>query len=271
MAEVVESVYQREEVAMTARNHARLWRRALVVGIAGLILTQNGCSIIGLATGLQHDARKPKGGVYPGWQWAKITPGTDVMVRLTDGTKFEGTLMSVDQLPADVYAHHYTERRQSDPAVAILPTLHDSISLMLVTSEGVSGEFLGFDQQFDSGTVVPCIQLLPKGQQTTRRVDLRQVTKIKDAHQNDIVPDSITSLMRLKRLPVLSGLFFSTRSGPTQVPFDRIDRLVFHGGYGAVSGFLVGLVIDAAVVGIVALIADALSHLDLLGDGCFAC
>jgi len=69
-----------------------------VAGIAGLILTQGGCSIYGLITGLQHDARKPEGGAYPGWQWVTLTEGTEVTVRMTDGTKLKGTLMSVDQL-----------------------------------------------------------------------------------------------------------------------------------------------------------------------------
>jgi len=135
-----------------------------------------------------------------------------------------------------------------------LPALQDSISLTLATPEEVSGRFLGFDQWFDSATVVSCIQLRPKGQQSSRCIDLRQVTGFRDASQNVIRTDSLTVLLQSKRLPLRSGLLLSTFSGLTFVPFEQIDRLMFRGEYGAVQGFVVGLFLDAAVVGIAALI-----------------
>ncbi len=238
--------------------------KAIAVVIAGLVL--GGCSIIGLVTGLMHDARKPKGGVYPAWQWAKLEPGTDVKVRLTDGKRLDGTFIMIDQVPAYEYSRSYEKSRQSDPGVGALPAIGDSINLTLATAEVIAGTFLGFDQTYDSAGILPWIHLRTQDSWSARRIDVRQVSEFGDIHQKRISIDSIAALARLKRLPTLSSVLLSTNTGLTHVPLDRIDRLYFKGQYGAVQGFFVGLLIDGALIGLTAAMISS-----IMSDLCIFC
>jgi hypothetical protein len=216
----------------------------LIVAVATLALS--GCSAILGGIGALSDASTPERNI-PAWQEATIKPGTAINVVLKDGTWLRGKYSGLGRIPAEQYAAIYSQAREQKPEGIFLPALGDSIDigtsvrLFKEFEEKLEGTFEGFEHD----------RILTKLKGTTLLSDvpLSFITKISSDRGHAIFGETIKRLILEGQIPVMSAIVVEGEAGKTRVAMDNVRQIEIPvKKHSALTGFLIGAVIDTAVV-----------------------
>jgi hypothetical protein len=217
----------------------------LITAVA--VLALNGCSMIGLGIGVSIDSSKPNQKTVPGWQATAIKPGAPINVILKDGSWLHGKYSGLGRVPAEQYAALYSQARERKPEGILLPALGESIEietsvrLFKEFEEKLEGTFEGFEHD----------RILSKliGTTVLSGVPLSFVTKIAAGKGRVISGETIKELILAGQIPVMSAIVIEREAGKTQVAMNDVRQIEIPvKKHAALEGFLIGAVIDTAIV-----------------------
>lgn len=218
---------------------------------AGFLLS--GCTLIGLGVGMSSDNRKPAPRELQRWEWASIKYGTTVSIRTTDGIRIKGEFLWITEAAPEIYSQRYEVARRTDSALMELPLVGDTVTIEGRFGEPITGPLVGFDLGYDDGTARTAIRIAAKDSSMSRSVAIDGLAKAVSRNGPVIEESMLVQLIAAKRLPLLSEIILLSSKGRESVPFDMIDQLSYPSHHGALTGFLIGAGIDAALVLISAL------------------
>lgn len=218
-----------------------------VTMIAVVTLALHGCAAsLGRDIGAKIDAAKPDQTILPA-QVATIKPGTSVKVIFKDGSYLSGKYSGLDRISTEQYAAIYSQAREQKPEGISLPALGDSINIRLFPEKtkepetSLEGAFEGFEHDH--------ILTKLKGTIGLSEVHLTMVTKITDSRGYSISGETMQRLILAGKTPVLSAIVVEGKAGKTLDAMDSVSRIEIPvKKHGALSGFLIGVAIDAAVL-----------------------
>jgi len=106
----------------------------LFVGLASVCMS--GCSVLGLAIGVAHDANQPKEFTIPGWPVEALKPGATIDITIKDGNLVSGKYDGASFFPAEHYAAVYSQARNELTGEILLPAVDDSVTMNISIQGG---------------------------------------------------------------------------------------------------------------------------------------
>lgn len=213
--------------------------------VAGLLLSQSDCTMIGAGIGELIDATTAQSLAPQELALETIEPGRKVTLQLLDGRSLKGEYTGIVPLPANEYAARYESARERRLAIAPLPQLGDTVTLYMTRGGQLVAEFLGFDPDM--------ISVRTLGHAEPESVRAQEVREL-HAPCGAITGEALGILLSEGALPFHSALAMQTiaagnRDGPERlVPLDRVAFIEWDSDKGRKIGTIVGGVIDAAVI-----------------------
>jgi len=228
------------------------WSRAFTSVLALASLLAAGCSVIGLGLGAISDSKKPDRHVIPGWQIGTLEPGTPVSVVL-EGGEVAGTYLGTSRLDASLYAEKYAEAVSDTTLGVSLPALGDAVTMTVERAAGEVDSVACEVDGFDYGVV----WIRADGADTLRSLPLISVRRITTGSGNELDGAALRTAVSSRRVPHRSALLLDSAdpwdgSEDLVIPIDEILQVtvdVTH--HAALTGFVVGLVVDAVIVAVV--------------------
>jgi len=219
----------------------------MIVAVAALAL--NGCSMIGLTIGASADASKPNQKAVPGSQVMTIAPGTRITIILKDGSWLSGKYFGLKPIPSEQYAAIYSQEREQKLEGILLPALGESIHI----GESVLGLYMNYEKKLEGtfeGLGHDRIFIKRKGRAEVFGARLSTVAKIASDRDDVISGETIQRLIIKGKIPVLTMVVvIEGKAGKTLVTMDNVSQIEIPvQKSGALTGFFVGAVFDAAFV-----------------------
>jgi hypothetical protein len=243
------------------QNHKNMALSVIIMLIMSMMLT--GCSLVGLGVGAAIDARQPKEKPLPANGLDLIKPGTKLIVILDDSTEMRVGFMGIDRLSSLEYNQRYSDHLKKLEGGQTLPLPGEKITVSAVSSD-VAGNLVGFDQRFEGSWKVPTIRLNIPGQGNEMVRKLAEVERVGTSRGDTLKSGDLSLLVRQGKIPSMSTIAVQQQSGPEYVPIDGVSVVwLENNSHAKETGFLVGLCIDAAIIGIMVI---TLHDLDLTGD-----
>ena len=233
---------------------------------AALAVQVSGCSILLGTAGVIVDnatAKPPR--LVPADRVVYVKKGSDIVVSMADGRELTGELAGHKRLSAATYAPKYEAWRAS--AGAAFPALGESVEVVRVDGGRDSGTFAGFG--FRS-------VLLGAGDRDVHEQAFADLASLR-AGDRSVAADSLIAAALASRLPSRDALEVQVWKGATdaerragkgevkrssvtgpastviEIATDEVRSLsVTRPGHAAITGLLVGLTFDAAVLAIAA-------------------
>lgn len=213
--------------------------------VAGLVLSQSSCTLIGAGIGELVDATTARSLAPQELAPETIEPSQKITVRLRDGRSIEGRYIAILPLPADEYAERYESARERHSTIAPLPQLGDTVTLHMARGGELNAEFLGFD--------LDAVSVRTPGA-APERVRAREVRELRAGSGGAITGAALEFLLSEGALPVHSALALQTTpardgaGGKRLLPLDRIALIEWDSDSGRTVGTIVGGVVDAALI-----------------------
>lgn len=210
----------------------------IVIGIVLLVIlvSGNGCSVIGFTRGAIVDASKPDTVTVGVWDIPTVNDGTTIRVTTVDGEQIMGRFTGLDRAPDENYAVRYSDFRDQVSDTIALPALGDTITTILTTGMYVEGELLGFDFQsvlpgltgkgtIRSPTQSWIISVRAIGDTASSDLPLRDVRQIAASTGDIFEGEVLRRLAAGKQLPLFSALAVDDSGGIRLVPMDMVDTI----------------------------------------------
>ncbi len=231
-----------------------------------------GCSIIGLTIGALSDARQPKAMTVPGWKVDTLKVGAKVEVLHRDGSTVSGKFTGVKPMPFSEYVSLHTKAQTQLPEGIHVPNLADTVFMTFIARQPqepevvVTGQLAGFEQ--DSVRI---------GQQVAGKArilawPLSELMRMSNRSGDDVTGETVRSLINDGKIPVRSALALSEKREKRLIAANQVQEIHVLPAKksGALTGFLLGAVIDATVL-IAAASADYGGGLSSNESGSMSC
>jgi hypothetical protein len=222
----------------------RSWLLVVNAGICLLLppVLFLGCSLVGLAIGSAADAELDD--LRPTFR--QLPPGTPINVILGEDVEVSGRYVGVRDKSPDVYLREYESALRSLKTVSPLPRPGDSLSVRRAAAPEVTvrGRFLGVDpgllllnvHPHGSPARLPIETLLDITADEGRKVDL---PTLRDCMKGELLPYRMETIL-------VTG-----ETDTTRIPFSSVVKIKEGiAGSGKWTFFIVGLVVDVAVLGV---------------------
>ncbi len=240
----------------SSKNQTSMVLSVIIILILSMMLT--GCSLIGLGVGAGIDARQPKAKPLPDQGLDLIKPGTELIIILDDNTEMRGKFMRIDRFSSLEYNQRYSNHRKELEGGRILPLPGEKVTLS-AESSSVAGNLIGFDQKFEGNWKAPTIRMNVAGQGNEVVRKLAEVNQIETFRGDILKSDDLSLLVGQGRLPSMSTITVQQQYSPESVPIDRVSMVWLENKrHARETGFLIGLCIDAAAIGIIIITMDDL-------------
>jgi hypothetical protein len=228
----------------------RLTRAGMVLAIL-LAGAMTSCTILGLVIGSTSDKNQPEALTVPGWEVNTLQVGAQIDILKKDGTQVSGKYTGMELLSVSDYARPYGEARSRLPEGVYFPALGNSITMIFASPDqkksetsSQTGKFFGFE--------LGHIRFVVNTGRTTNwwRRSLDDLITLSNQQGNTVTGKTIRNFVYERKIPLLSAVAVMHKGKKRVVAIDSIQQIhQFAGkGYGALTGFLVGAAIDAAVV-----------------------
>jgi hypothetical protein len=217
-----------------------------------LTLHVSGCSLIGLAGGSIIDAGRPRHSFVPTGQVHTFHFGDSVRLQRRDSTVVEGRFAGSTRIPDAEYRDRFA-MAQSRPGAPALPPPGVPVQVRLrgaVPMSADRGELLAF--------VAAAVEFRDRSGRTVS-VPFSQLRELQwDGGRERLTLEDLARLRLEGALPLASNLLVESDTGTVVVPVDDVAWLWGPTPRGAArKGFVLGLVADVVVVGVVAAIASS--------------
>ncbi len=225
----------------------------------------SGCSLIGLTLGAMSDARQPKEMIIPGWKVDSLKVGTMIEVLCKDSITLRGKYNGVEPMPLGQYAQAYAKAQARLPEGIHLPNLADTLTMTFVSpnlqapKRVLSGKLSGFEVGFIQFTATE------NGRFKVSSERLEELMRLRDESGTDLTGEIVRNLIAEGKMPVRSALLLLDEGRRKQVAINQVEQVHQFAGKknGALTGLLVGAVIDATLVFIaVNEVNDSMKHPD---------
>lgn len=195
-----------------------------------------GCSLVGLAGGALWDARRPRIALVPTGRVEKFHRGDRLVLILADSSRVAGVYRGAAELDRGDYRRRYAAWRAAEPRASVLPEIGERVR----RSRWGSGSVVGFVHR----------GVLIERRGETRVVPVTPEGTLTRADGAEVELAAIDRMMTEGVVPLLTALRIDTGAGEERVPLDRVVMVQAPTHpHGARTGFLIGLVADAIVVG----------------------
>lgn len=213
----------------------------------------NGCTVVGLFTGLYSDASQVDEFNQATFEIHNFDPGTSMDVFLTNGDTISGEFLRLDSIAADKYAARYENYRQSMLSEVTFPQLYDSIA---INQNNIHDNiFLGFDYG--------CMKVKMKKYNSFAKIYLTNINHICDSENNCIESEKLRKIIAKGDIPLLSDLVLQRENTEVKIPTeDLVQGKLTDKHYGWLYGLSAGIVVDAFIV-----IFVLIPSIDLSGMG----
>lgn len=220
--------------SMTRRVFTRLAAVAAALGIAS-----SGCSLVGLGIGAISDSHQ-KTATLPAWQIETVAKGREVVLSLLDGSTLAGKLEGVVPEPRDEYRTRYASLSFREGAPR-LPALGPGATVKGRNGRSEQCELLGFD---------PGVVLIGQaGHAAPARLAFDVVESVSDSQGTTLERGDLVRMASTGAIPLQTSIVVSAESGRRHVPSDQVRQVIVPAKrHGKLTGFLIGAVIDAAVI-----------------------
>jgi hypothetical protein len=233
--------------------------KAIVICSILLLLSIYGCSLIGLGIGKVVDsARKDSYSEVPGWDIKTIEPGAKIQLFLNNGETVYGEFLAPGTLEWSKYKKKYEKYREELKNDILLPVLADTIVAIDTAGNEWEIEYFGLDGN--------SVRFRDGKQAEPRNVDFRRVERIVSSAGDTIRTKTIQDLAYKAPPPSSTTIIireiddhgrrvYSRVSylNPIEIPLDEIQQLHFKDKErGALSGFILGALVDIIVIAILA-------------------
>jgi len=225
------------------RSNARRSLTDMAAMATALGIAASGCSLIGLGVGAISDSRQ-KMLTLPGWQIETVAKGRDVVLSLADGSTLAGKLEGLVPEPWEEYRTRYASFRSREGAPK-LPALGPGATLKGRNGGVTQGDLLGFD---------PGVVLIGHaGRTAPARISFDVVESLSDGQGTTLERGQLAGLASTGALPLQTTIAITGESGRRHVPSDQVRQVVVPAKrHGKLAGFLIGAVIDAVVIAVIA-------------------
>lgn len=219
----------------------------LARAVAALLsVSLSGCTFFGWLIGRDADA-KARPSVVPPLQAASVEKGKRVELTLRDGSLVAGLFDGLETVPPAVYRERWKDSLQSLAPATVLPGLG---AARIRTKAGREGDvtLLG---------VRPGELSVREGASSTPlKVSLDSLASLSVPGGGAIQGATLSRLAQDGRLPFLDALVVTTKDGARRtVPLESVRSAIVNpngrvGHKGALTGALIGLAVDAILVGV---------------------
>ncbi len=230
----------------------RLWSFLTAAAFMVVLFGQfTGCSITGLVVGGLSDLGKSSTRTVTGWTIESVKPGTEISLMAKDGSVRRGVFSGMISLTPEQYAERYRLWRGQDPERAFLPDPGEILTESTTRGTTETIEFIAFD----SNDLV----FHENGKTKITRQALSRVQALKRADGRFVDKAKLTQVLAGAGIPSLQQVRLRTPDVKYfDVPLNEIAQAeVANRRNGAANGFLVGLMVDGAIVA-AALIVSAM-------------
>jgi hypothetical protein len=212
----------------------------------GVAVALAGCTAIGYFVGAHSDKQKPvKAKPVARNDVDVLETGEAVEVHLWDGRVLSGKYQGLEWARPQEYGPRYEAARKTLEAEVPLPALGPGARLTVTSGESDTGDFRGVGPGF--------VRFAQEGGPEST-IRMQRVVTLSDAEGRSITGDTLGRLVAERRLPALTSLVIETPVGNERVDHAEVaglSRLV-RSHSGRVTGTLIGLAVDVAVVAWVA-------------------
>lgn len=234
---------------------------AVLVAAVVIIFQLAGCSIISFGIGTAIDDSKPKQVTIPDREVETVTPGTAIDILLKDGKQISGKYAGIGFLAEEEYADSYAKSREQLRNEIILPELGDSINIVVFgTGRQQPVKFSGFYYQ---GIQIKSMI----GPYTTARslvMPIDQFSSIVDSRGDVLEAEIVKKLITEGKVPLLSAIIVQNKTGKETIAMDQVDQIqVPTKKHAALTGFLLGAVVDVFVIAFIIQFGNSFEHMDL--------
>ncbi len=223
------------------------WTFILIISAS---LMWGSCSILGLAIGSASDHSHHKSTTVAGWQISEVELDQDLSLLLKDFNLIEGKYKGMHSIQDEEYNRNYQLQKDSLHSQIKLPSLGDTILITLqnnnyqIPAKSYKYLFAGFDLS----------NLLIRSGTNTRtgQAPLSKIDKIADQQGNEIEGYKLIGLVQSYQIPVKTEIMIECKDSIKMInPADVIQLSTKpKKSYAALTGFLIGAGIDAAILAI---------------------
>lgn len=237
-----------------------LLRLAVLVPAVVIIFQLAGCSIIGFGIGAAIDASKPKQVTIPDREVETVMPGTAIDILLKDGKLISGKYAGTGFLTEKEYADNYAKSHEQLRSEIILPELGDSINIVVVgTGRRQPAEFSGFYHQ---GIQIK-FRIGPSTTVRSQLVPIDHFSSIVDSRGDVLEAEIVKKLIAEGKVPLVSAIIVQNKTGKETIAVDQVDQIqVPTKKHAALTGLLLGAVVDVIVIAGVISLGNSMEHLD---------
>jgi len=230
-----------------------MWKSSIAAAIvAALLLSQSGCSMVGLGIGAAIDAHKPDSVIVQGYRLTTIEQGSPLTVTLNNGSRITGTFDWGMAASAEWIDTLYMRARSNDTGCAILPALGDTVEFMH-RSGRVRGQIDNVAcRRLESGFDF-CYGFAPVDSSDEREFCLSHLLAVRRSDGGLLRSGDIaTAIAQSHTFVPFAGIEMTTSQGIQQMPLDRIAQVVAPiYKHGKRNGLLIGVAIDVVMIALV--------------------
>lgn len=234
---------------MNANN--RMTRRGLIMAIL-FACTIAGRMLIGSTIGAASDAEKPKEITIPGWKVDTLKVGVKIEVVQRDGTILNGYYNGLEAMSPEEYARVYAESLNRLPPDLHFSSLYEEVQFTFAAPK-LGGPEVVLESRFQGFAPNAILfAALGPGNAATQKKSFYELLRLRTHAGAVIEAKTICAVVRDGLVPVQLRLniFDPTSQQKRLLSIDEIQQLHQSGTprKGALTGFLVGAMIDFTVV-----------------------
>lgn len=225
-------------------------RYRLLLCLPILYLLSTGCSVIGLAIGVNTDTyninyeeEEIEDSDFFKSEYPQIEKGNDLKIILINGRTLEVDFVEFKRLSLIEYSRKYAEMINVYGNEVFFPNLHDTIKVTYHNENTEYYEFLGFD--------TGCIQV-GSWNKNIYKITPKNNYKLTLCNYDGELPYKMyEEMMSNGQIPYQSTIVIQVAGNVKQIPLDEVRhiiKIVPHKDNYALEGFLVGLGIDVLII-----------------------
>jgi len=210
-----------------------------------LMVQLSGCTIIGATIGSAADKQTSSLLTLSGPDIAGASPGKKVSITLRSGDSVDGTFLRLYPLNRDEYAPLYAQDEKLGTGALRLPRLGEKLIATEAGGKTSEWEFNGFD-------LGEMVSLRRPANYPTIKMPLAAIKGLQDARGEFYDLTFIRTSVKNGLVPFLTAFWVYTEKGKIIVPSDQILGIrTEKNKHGALTGTIIGLVLDVAVIALV--------------------
>lgn len=227
-------------------------RHMMRIGLFLLSLTLAGCTLIGLGFGLLSDAAQRQEKSLPGWKVDTLKVGAKIEVFLDNGSILSGYYRGMEAVPAEEYAQLYAASLQGLAPDLHFPNLEEQVQLTFAAPK-LGGPDVVLESRFHGFAPNAIVfTALWQGDARIQKKSLYELVHLRTKDGGILQGNFIRTMVRDGSLPVQSRLSIFEPATQQQhlLPLGEIQQIHHYSTAhnGALTGFILGAAIDAAII-----------------------